>query len=660
MAAQSAVGPGKPRDSTNKFPALEATRRMNSLNNPTAVDGLLYSQIAAMAAMSDMMRARDSPSQAVAQGMAPDSAPAFDKAMLERLAKQAAEEPTPALDMAGFTGTSSASSAPPPPPPPISPPSPPQDEPVFKLPPGFKMVRFDTAEEAEKAISELDRCEASADPLSSAEALANSESASMTPEASLAVGAATRGWGRGEVDVGIGGNTSQVRSIVDGVLGAWKATAATSRASAALAPQAKTPSAASKAPAALGFECAGDSDGEDHVESDRPQDGPAADERSRNQREIDGKRRSKSGQRSKSGRRRRQSKSAKRSRSSSSNRQHGRSGRRKHPRHRSRSSTSRSRSRKRSKSRSRKRSKSKSRKRSRSRSRRRSRSRSRKRSSIFSSEPQAADSSKPAADKHQSKFQDAGAGVPLKKENVPDWLKDLANPVPTQYMGRKVLRMPDAYIKCLIGRGGETIRNIINKTGADIRIEGKPDDPDGIVSIAGNIDAAEAMIRSMLAEKGCTWEIRDATGPVGGMSDVTWKSNVDVDDLQIPTELVGLFIGNSGAGIKEIKAKVGGAVTIKVLPPILPGGFQCVQVVGDHWKRAKEIVRAKIEEIKVTTPGRWHTPGFGPSAPALNGTAPSFPGYMPGFGATPGASYTAAMQKSTPVVPQGAGNGTRL
>lgn len=187
-------------------------------------------------------------------------------------------------------------------------------------------------------------------------------------------------------------------------------------------------------------------------------------------------------------------------------------------------------------------------------------------------------------------------------------------------MGRKVLRMPGAYVKCLIGRGGETIRQIRCRTGADIKIEGKPDDLDGVVSIAGNIEIAEKMIREILASKGCHWESAEGPGPLlgGNTTNVGWKSLNDAEDLRIPTELVGLFIGNAGSGFQEIKARVGGGCTIKVLPGVLPGGVQSIQVVGDNWKAAREIVREKIDYIKRTTPGPWQTqtPGA-PLRPAV-------------------------------------------
>merc|ERR1719324_2011646 len=99
-------------------------------------------------------------------------------------------------------------------------------------------------------------------------------------------------------------------------------------------------------------------------------------------------------------------------------------------------------------------------------------------------------------------------------------------------------------------------------------------------------------------------------GGATALTDVGWKSHVDPNDIKIPTELVGLFIGNAGSGLKEIKQKVGPGVTIKVLPDILPGGLQCIQVVGNNWKMARDVVRTQVEQIKQATPGRWHAPGW--------------------------------------------------
>lgn len=202
-----------------------------------------------------------------------------------------------------------------------------------------------------------------------------------------------------------------------------------------------------------------------------------------------------------------------------------------------------------------------------------------------------------------------GRSVQLSPQEVPEWLQDLAAQ-PTGPCRKKILRMSDAFVKCLIGRGGETIRFIINRTGADIQVRSAPQDPEGIVSIVGNVEAAENMIREVLASKGCYMTTTGAYAPQYAAPGLALPTQADQDVLKIPSELVGLFIGAEGSGIKDIKSQVGGAVSIKVLAPILPGGFQEVQVVGDHWQSAKEIARAKIEEYKKITPGRWNMPGW--------------------------------------------------
>merc|ERR1711881_713450 len=107
-------------------------------------------------------------------------------------------------------------------------------------------------------------------------------------------------------------------------------------------------------------------------------------------------------------------------------------------------------------------------------------------------------------------------------------------------------------------------------------------------------------------------------------TNVGWRQMDDQEDLRVPKELVGLFIGNAGSGFQEIKARVGGGCTIKVLPGILPGGLQSIQVVGDNWKAAREIVREKIDYIKRTTPGPWQTAPVGGAPRPIPGKGGAF------------------------------------
>lgn len=192
---------------------------------------------------------------------------------------------------------------------------------------------------------------------------------------------------------------------------------------------------------------------------------------------------------------------------------------------------------------------------------------------------------------------------------VPDWLQDLALPAApaaqasnfaSAALGKKYVRMPDAYVKVLVGKGGETIRSVIEQSGAIIRVESGPRDPIGIVSITGNVQQGEQRIREVLRAKG--FDLPELSGLVVSQPQVSGNmSAVRRDDIQIPSELVKHFVGNKGANIKVLEEASGGAVSIKVLPSTLAGGFQRIQVTGMNRAVAEPLVMRRIEELKRCT-----------------------------------------------------------
>jgi len=202
------------------------------------------------------------------------------------------------------------------------------------------------------------------------------------------------------------------------------------------------------------------------------------------------------------------------------------------------------------------------------------------------------------------------AGRPGQEKELPEWLQDLAAPKPGQVGAKRILRLSSVQIRCLLGRGGGTIQAIINRTGAAIQINGSPQDFEGDATLAGkNLDEAERMVRDVLLSKGCP--LPTATGP---------KFPDDTPGIvRVPTELVGALIGPKGTHLNEIKAKIGGACIIQVLPQQMPDGCQLVQVAGDTWVQAKELVVAKLNELRLSMPGRWNSPGFC-AAEAANAT----------------------------------------
>ena len=67
----------------------------------------------------------------------------------------------------------------------------------------------------------------------------------------------------------------------------------------------------------------------------------------------------------------------------------------------------------------------------------------------------------------------------------------------------KIIRMEGVQIRALIGKGGETIKEIRLRSGADIKIDHLPSDPEGNVTIVGEVEKTEAMIKEALQTKGC-------------------------------------------------------------------------------------------------------------------------------------------------------------
>jgi len=195
--------------------------------------------------------------------------------------------------------------------------------------------------------------------------------------------------------------------------------------------------------------------------------------------------------------------------------------------------------------------------------------------------------------RRSSKWDEGSAPAAPQVTAVPDWLRDMAEPaVPTPSkppVSVRVLRMQSVQIRVLLGRAGGTIREIIARTGADIKIDhSKRDDPEGDVTIIGNVNKTEAVIRELLASKGCP--LRPPEGPDP-------KVPAEEDDLVVAPELVGLFIGKGGENIKDMREQVGGTIFIGVQPSTGPGIPQRIQVVGDNRERAKEVVREKLAEI---------------------------------------------------------------
>lgn len=206
---------------------------------------------------------------------------------------------------------------------------------------------------------------------------------------------------------------------------------------------------------------------------------------------------------------------------------------------------------------------------------------------------------------------------------APDWVKDLVDnePKPKPPPGvdpenYKVLKCEAVQIRALIGKGGETIKELRAKSGTQINIDHAVQDAEGTVAIIGDVVKTERMIKEVLESKGCPLGQKKSPGevqlalppppPVPGppaqlalpAPPLALGDPVDAFDVEVPAPLVQSLIGPGGQHIKDVRAKVGGTVYISVLPPPSPGAPQNVRVVGDKREEARDMIRGMVEELK--------------------------------------------------------------
>jgi len=232
-------------------------------------------------------------------------------------------------------------------------------------------------------------------------------------------------------------------------------------------------------------------------------------------------------------------------------------------------------------------------------------------------------------------------------EGVPEWLCDLVpQPPPEENTPKpppgvaadkfKILKLDGRQIRALIGKGGQTIRDIRLMSGADVKINHLPTESEGLVNIVGDIEKTMVMIKQALVDQGCPMGVErkppKACPPPGGAT-----GNAQ-GDIAIPVELVGPLIGPGGSVIKSLREAAGGACFISVMPSTTLGGPQCVRIVGENREQARLLVLEKIEELKKQLTATPAAPGqlpvstsYDPDAPRrpLALTGPSTPALRP-------------------------------
>lgn len=168
------------------------------------------------------------------------------------------------------------------------------------------------------------------------------------------------------------------------------------------------------------------------------------------------------------------------------------------------------------------------------------------------------------------------------------------------------IMVPDRTVGLIIGRGGETIRDLQERSGCHVNIVGESKSINGLrpVNLIGPY-AAAAQAKEMIME------IVDSDsranggngGPQGGRSSHRDNAQEKTHDaIYVPNEAVGMIIGKGGETIREMQNSTGCKINVSQQPQ--PGqSDREIELVGsrDAIDRAKQAIEDKVEAV-VGTP----------------------------------------------------------
>jgi far upstream element-binding protein len=152
------------------------------------------------------------------------------------------------------------------------------------------------------------------------------------------------------------------------------------------------------------------------------------------------------------------------------------------------------------------------------------------------------------------------------------------------------IMVPDRTVGLIIGRGGETIRDLQERSGCHINIVGEQKSVNGLrpVNLIGSPQAA-ALAKELILEIVASDE--------KGAAPVVSNEKIN-DSIRVPSDAVGLVIGKGGETIKEIQASTG--CKVNVSQPEGPNAVDReIGLVGtrDSIERAKQAIEERISGV---------------------------------------------------------------
>ncbi|KAF2212351.1 hypothetical protein CERZMDRAFT_112068 [Cercospora zeae-maydis SCOH1-5] len=215
------------------------------------------------------------------------------------------------------------------------------------------------------------------------------------------------------------------------------------------------------------------------------------------------------------------------------------------------------------------------------------------------------------------------------------------------------IMVPDKTVGLIIGRGGETIKDLQEKSGCHVNIVGENKSVNGLrpVNLIGS-ERATAMARELILEivesdsrgggSGVNATRNGGGGSGGGGGRGGGTGDLVEKTIRVPSEAVGMIIGKGGETIKDMQRTSG--CKINVNQPQPPDVHRNIDLAGTAraMEEAERIIWEKVETVRQrdaaagrTGGGRGAGGGGGRDQPASHGydaysqnqAAPAVPSY---------------------------------
>ncbi|KAJ2788897.1 hypothetical protein H4R20_007283, partial [Coemansia guatemalensis] len=189
------------------------------------------------------------------------------------------------------------------------------------------------------------------------------------------------------------------------------------------------------------------------------------------------------------------------------------------------------------------------------------------------------------------------------------------------------IMVPSSKVGLIIGRGGESIKDIQFSTGCGVQVQpddGRPERPIRLLGTPEQVDMARSRIMDIVAERasrndsggyrsngvhpsppqmgfpgrgggGGGYPMPEGRGFQGDMQ----RPQQHMEELQIPAEAVGVVIGRGGETIKYLQQSTGTRIQV-IQGSDRSGPLRPVTIEGDHaaCMRARSMIEEKIESIQ--------------------------------------------------------------